>query len=235
MSGSLECRDVNNPAPSLADRQTVMVTGFEPYGGMRANPAHEAMQRLDGERIEGLTIIGCSLPVSLEELSETAADLLAEHRPAAIVSLGLCPGETVIRIERAGLNLADFPIPDNAGQKLRDEPLTRNGPAARWATWPARRIESALLAAGIPARLSVSAGTYLCNACLYTFLEMLEEAGEPVPYGMLHVPLTPAMAAEKLRSGADDAMTLASMEIAMIVEATRIALRETLMLVREAS
>ncbi|CAN5265355.1 pyroglutamyl-peptidase I [soil metagenome] len=210
------------------ERSIVLVTGFEPYGGLRQNPSHDVMERLDGETLEGLTIVGCSLPVSISELNETVGDLLLEHRPAAVLSLGLSPGESAIRIERLGLNLADFPIPDNTGERLRDEPLSGNGPAARWTTWPARKIERALLAAGIPARLSVSAGTYLCNACIYTFMEMLEETGESVPYGFLHVPLAPAMVAHRLLTAEDDLASLPSMDVAMIAEAARIALREML-------
>ncbi len=100
--------------------------------------------------------------------------------------------------------------------------------AARWASLPLRRIEAALLAKGIPARLSETAGTYLCNACLYTFLEKLEATG--VPCGFIHVPLTPDLAAEAIASRRHDGMGRLpppSMSLDLIVSAVRIAITET--------
>ena len=98
----------------------------------------------------------------------------------------------MVRIERVGLNLADFEIPDNHGRKARDEPLSGNGPAAKFATLPVRKIEEAMLAAGIPSRISNSAGSFLCNACLYSFLSAAEEeAGYPL---RLHSRAVPARA-----------------------------------------
>jgi pyroglutamyl-peptidase len=207
---------------------TVLLTGFEPYGGMSTNPAYATMRALDGETIAGHRVIGRPLPVSIARIGPEIDDLLHEHRPQAVISLGLAPGEPVIRLERVGLNLADFELGDNEGLTSRDQPVSRQGSAARWASLPLRRIEQVLLAKGIPVRLSETAGTYLCNACLYAFLEKLD--AQAVPCGFLHLPMTPDLAAEaitKRRHDGMDRLPPPSMSLDLIVAAVRIAIVET--------
>ncbi|MBL8905938.1 MAG: hypothetical protein JNM20_04600 [Rhizobiales bacterium] len=207
---------------------TVLLTGFEPYGGMSGNPAYATMRALDGEIIAGHRIVGRPLPVSIARIGAEIDDLLHEFRPQTVISLGLAPGEPVIRLERVGLNLADFELGDNEGLTSRDQPLSRQGSAARWASLPLRRIEAALLAKGIPVRLSETAGTYLCNACLYGFLERLED--QAVPCGFIHVPMTPDLAAEAIvrrRHDGMDRLPPPSMSLDLIVAAVRIAISET--------
>jgi pyroglutamyl-peptidase len=208
----------------------ILITGFEPYGALPANPALDTMHALDGEDIAGLRVAGRALPVSLDRIGPSLENAIAETSPAAIIALGLCPGEAAIRLERVGLNLADFALADNDGAKSTDRPLAPSGPAARWSTLPLRSIEHALLAAGTPARLSETAGTYLCNACLYLSLDRLERSGRDVPCGFIHLPLTPELAAHVLSSGAQtafDRAAPASMELSRIIAAVRIAVGET--------
>ena len=209
-------------------RPAILLTGFEPYGGMRSNPAYATMQALSGETIGGHVVIGRSLPVSLARIGAVIDELLHETRPQAVISLGLAPGEPVIRLERVGLNLADFDLGDNEGLTSRDIAVSQQGSAARWASLPLRRIEAALLANGIPARLSETAGTYLCNACLYNFLEKLD--GQAVLSGFIHVPMTPDLAAEAIAKRQYDGMDrqrLSSMSLDLIIAAVRIAIAET--------
>jgi pyroglutamyl-peptidase len=207
---------------------TVLLTGFEPYGGMISNPAYATMRALDGETIAGHRIVGRPLPVSIARIGGVIDDLLHENRPQAVISLGLAPGEAVIRLERVGLNLADFELGDNEGATSRDMPVSHQGTAARWANLPLRRIEASLLAKGIPVRLSETAGTYLCNACLYGFLERLESQGAPC--GFVHLPMTPDLAAAaiaKRRHDGMDRLPPPSMSLDLIIEAVRISIAET--------
>jgi pyroglutamyl-peptidase len=208
-----------------------LVTGFAPYGGRGSNPACEAAYALDGRTVGGVRIHGRALPVSSTKLRDCASALLHELDPSVVISIGLWPGEPMIRIERFGHNLADFEIPDNEGTVLVDQPLGANGPNAFKATVPVQRIQSALLAAGIPARLSSSAGTFLCNACLFSFLSAIEASPRPALCGFLHVPYQPAQVAEivattraqqvlELHQRAD----LASMELGTVIRAVEIAL-----------
>jgi pyroglutamyl-peptidase len=126
---------------------------------------------------------------------------LDETDPRMVVSLGLAGGEPLIRLERVGVNLADFPVADNDGALPKDAPLSPRGPDAHASTLPMRDIHAALLRAGIPARLSNTAGTYLCNACLYLTGAALKRLGSASPYGFIHLPYLPEQAADLL-SGA---------------------------------
>ena len=141
----------------MKKKKAALVTGFEPYGGMNLNPSAEIVRRLDGAKIGGVPVVGRLLPVDIARLDAALKAALAGLDPVAVILLGLAPGETCIRLERVALNLADFPIPDNAGAKTRDQPLDRWGNAALWSRLPLRAIETRLLGMGIPARLSESA------------------------------------------------------------------------------
>jgi pyroglutamyl-peptidase len=124
----------------------VLVTGFAPYAGGGRNPAADIAHALDGCTIAEVPVVGRLLPVALDEIIAKAESLLDELQPRVVINVGLWPGESMVRIERVGLNLADFEIPDNHGRKARDESLSGNGPAAKFATLPVRKIEEAMLA-----------------------------------------------------------------------------------------
>jgi pyroglutamyl-peptidase len=212
----------------------VLVTGFEPYGGRGLNPAYETMQALNGRIIEGVPVVGRGLPVSFSGLKSAIANLLDEFDPVAVVNLGLWPGETMVRIERVSVNIADFEIADNEPLIITDGEVTRNGQTARVATLPLRAIERALLEAGIPARLSATAGTFLCNSCLYAFLEAVERRPHQTLCGFLHLPYMPQQVAALLtRLRIEKQLELhqradfASMELSRMVSGVEIAVRET--------
>jgi pyroglutamyl-peptidase len=217
----------------MTELRPILVTGFEPYGGLSSNPSFRAMERLAGTAIAGRSVIGRGLPVALARIGPAIAAMLDEITPAAVVSLGLSPGEAVIRIERVAVNLADFSHPDNDGRTHRDRPIAENGAAALFSTLPVRAIETACNAAGIPARISLSAGSYLCNACLYRFLSLAAVRPRSPLCGFLHVPHTPEEVARRLadevrgRRAPADSAELSSMELARIVRAAEIAITET--------
>jgi pyroglutamyl-peptidase len=204
----------------------ILVTGFDPYGGHSRNPSFEAMQALDGRSINGVAIVGRGLPVSMAKLRPALAALLDASEFAAIIGLGLQPGAPAIHLERSAINLADFDIADNDGLRVRDAAVRTGGPAARLSTLPLRAIERALLGAGIPAQLSASAGTYLCNSCLYCCLEAVEARPRPALCGFLHLPCTPEQVAEAAFKQERRAV-VASMELSRIVAGVEIAVRET--------
>jgi pyroglutamyl-peptidase len=212
----------------------ILVTGFEPYGGRQLNPAQEIMRRVDGRTIGGRLVAGRPLPVAFEPLKRRITELLDELQPSAIIGLGLWPGEAVIRLERVGLNLADFETTDNEGKLFREEAISSNGASARFATLPLRRIEQALLAAGIPARVTTTAGTFLCNACLYSLLEAAEHRSPSPPCGFIHVPYLPEQVAERLaevrargQTGIDQRSDLPSMDLSKGLRAVEIAIEQT--------
>ena len=185
---------------------SVLLTGFEPFDGGTINPSAEIVRALDGREIGGLRVTGRVYPVSMQRISGAIATALDETKPLMIVSLGLAGGEPVIRLERVGVNLADFPVADNDGALPKDAKLAPTGPDAFASTLPMRAIHAGLLQAGIPARLSNTAGTYLCNACLYLTGALLKEHGSKAAYGFIHLPYLPEQAAAQLanpKSGRD--------------------------------
>jgi pyroglutamyl-peptidase len=139
------------------------------------------------------------LPVDFARYRGALEALLAEVAPSLYVGFGLASGEDMIRIERFGVNLADFDIADNAGARHRGLAIEPEGPAARASSLPCAEIRAALLEAGIPARLSNSAGSYLCNATLYSGLGLC--AAGTIPCGFIHLPYASAQVAELLRPG----------------------------------
>ena len=213
----------------------VLLTGFEPYGGRSLNPAFETMRALDGRAIAGADVVGRPLPVSLKRLGEVMAQHLAEVKPHAVIALGLWPGEPMIRLERIGINVADFEIADNEGSRPGDSMVAADGSPAQVTTLPLRAIETALLAEGIPVRISSTAGTFLCNACLYTLLALLEAQGRrQVPAGFIHVPYAPAQVAQMLGDLRAESVLelhqradLASMDLMTTVRAIEIAIAVT--------
>ena len=214
---------------------TILLTGFEPYGGRGINPAHETMKALDGCVIEGLTVRGRGLPVSLKEIKARLPALIDELQPAIIVSLGLWPGEATIRLERMGVNVVDYEIPDNDASLIRDDAVSANGPTARLSTLPLRAIETALLKEGIPARISPSAGTFLCNACLFTMLDYLAAHDPALPAGFIHIPYVPEQVAAMIADMRQEARLefhqradMASMEQSRITRAVELAIATTI-------
>lgn len=214
-------------------QKVALVTGFEPYAGRGFNPSGEVASRLDGTEIGSVPVVGRTFPVSFRTLRQNIEQVCAEVGPAAVVSLGLWPGEPTIRLERVAVNVADFEIPDNESQFLVDQPLAAGQAAARFSTLPLRDIERALLEAGIPARISNTAGTFLCNATMYSCLASLEASGRAVPCGFIHVPYLPhqvaALIADNRRARTlelHQRADVASMSLEIMIEAVRIALRE---------
>jgi pyroglutamyl-peptidase len=215
--------------------RVALLTGFEPYGGRGANPAFEVVRRLDGSEIAGVPVAGRTLPVSYRELRSRIDRLLEEHKPSVVLALGLWPGTPMIRLERIAINVADFEIPDNDGAVVTDEAVEANGANALKSTLPLRRIEAALLQAGIPAHVSNTAGTFLCNATMFELLHGLEARGRAVPCGFMHLPYLPAQVAEMLartkaerRLEREQRADLASMDLEVMLRAVRTAVEAAL-------
>lgn len=210
---------------------TIVLTSFEPYGGRSINPAAEVAKTLDGSSVDGFAVIGAILPVSHLNLRARLQELLVELRPAIVISLGLAPGEKMIRLERFGLNLLYFEIADNDGARLIDAPVEADGTTGVRATLPLRAIERALLDSGIPARLSSSAGTFLCNATLYNLVAVLEGRFPAALGGFIHLPYLPEQVAQLLADGKrnrrlelDQRSDTASMDLATQTRAVQIAI-----------
>ncbi|MFB6299741.1 MAG: pyroglutamyl-peptidase I [Halobacteriales archaeon] len=177
---------------------TVLVTGYEPFGEYDHNPSGEIATRLNGRTIAGAEVTGVELPVEFERTTDVLLDQIESTDPVAVVAMGLAGGRHALCVERVGINVDDcVSTPDNADHEPHNERIDPTGPAAYFTTLPATDIIDTLLADGIPARLSNTAGTHLCNHLLYTVRHHIAQAGRSIPAGFIHVPLSMGQAADR--------------------------------------
>ena len=172
--------------------RTILLTGYNPYANAPDyNPTGVLARELDGRAVGGARIVGAQIPVAVEDAGPRLRRLLERTRPDAALAMGVAPGRPVLSVERVALNVLDFSVPDNRGRRYRDRPIRPGGPAAYLSTLPIRPILSALRREKVPAELSNSAGTYLCNFAMYTLLDGFATRGNPGPAGFIHVPQVP--------------------------------------------
>lgn len=208
---------------------TLLCTGFEPFGEHEANPSATVARRLDGDEVAGHRVVGAVLPVEFDAVDDRLRSLVAEHEPAVILATGLAGGRTCASVERVGVNVDDaVTTPDNADADPADERIDGDGPAAQFASIPVVETVEALLDAGIPARVSNSAGTHLCNHVLYATRTWLEATGRDVPMGFVHLPYTPGQAIDEAEAPARGGGVPASMPVDRQVEAVRVAFETAL-------
>ena len=186
----------NDPGPAPPSHDVILVTGFECFGGEKINPSWEICQRLPRE-IAGARIETCLVPCEFRRAIEVAAEAIERHRPAFVISLGQAGGRSRIGLERVAINVDDARIPDNAGAQPVDEPIAANGPPAYFATIPVKAMARAVRAAGVPAEVSNSAGTYVCNHVMYGVLHFLAASGNRARAGFIHVPFAEAQVLDK--------------------------------------
>jgi pyroglutamyl-peptidase len=172
----------------------LLLTGFEPFGGEKVNPSWEIARSLDGVVVDDAKIVAARLPVVWGRAVDVLVELINQERPDIIVSLGQS-GREDLCVERVGINVSDASAGDNAGEQLTDAPIDAGGPVAYWSTLPIKAMVAAIRAAGVPARVSNSAGTYLCNHVMYGALHHLANAGVNMPCGFIHVPALPEQVA----------------------------------------
>lgn len=173
-------------------KTNIVVTGFEPFGGATVNASWEAVRRLSGVK-------KALLPVSFDRAAQ-AVRALAGAAPDAVICVGEAGGRSAISVERAAINLMDARLPDNDGAQPCDVPVRQDGPAAYFATLPTRCVVERVRAAGLPAELSYTAGTYVCNATFYALMDALQGLECPCLGGFIHVP-SQGMAAEDIARG----------------------------------
>lgn len=178
----------------------VLLTGFEPFGPHPVNPSELLARSLEGRVIAGRTVAVRILPVETRTLRDRLETTLHEVQPEFVIGTGFGPGRMALGLERVGLNVLDFPIPDAVGTMRKNDPVARGGPDARLATLPLTEIVDAWTTLGVPGYVSNSAGTYLCNQWLYEALALTTNATPPIPVGFIHLPSLPAQA---MATGAD--------------------------------
>ncbi len=200
--------------------RTILVTGFQPFGGERMNPAWEAVKRLP-DAIADATVVKAEIPVVFGKAPEAVEAAIKEAQPDIVLCIGQAGGRAKITPEFVAINYADARIPDNDGNQPIAERIEPEGPAAYFATLPVKAMVQAMNEAGIPAEVSYTAGTYVCNDVMYELLHMLACRYPGVRGDFLHVPYATEQAAH-LPSGTP------SMEIETMVKGITVALEAAL-------
>lgn len=192
----------------------ILLTGFAPFGGDASNPSEDVVRAVGTAWAPAHELHAEVLPVSFAEAATRMRALVAEHSPDVVLATGLAGGRTAIGVERVAINLMDARIPDNDGDQPIDVPSVPGAPAAGFATVPVKRIVRALVSMGVPAEVSHSAGTYVCN---HVFFTALQSAPSPARVGFLHLPWP-----------RDDDRPHAGPTLSRLIDAVALALREIL-------
>ena len=165
----------------------ILITGFDSFGGETVNPAYEAVKLLP-DTIAGAEIIKLEVPTRFHRAGAVLEDAMQRHKPDAVICVGQAGGRAAITPEKVAINLMDGRIPDNAGYQPVDVPIREDGETAYFASLPVKAMMQRMRDAGIPAAVSYTAGTYVCNYLLYTLLYLIDKKYPNVRGGFIHVP-----------------------------------------------
>lgn len=174
----------------------LLVTGFEPFAGDGINPSAELVAALAAQPPSGVALATAILPVAFARLDAALDSAIAAAAPDFVLALGLAGGRAEISVERVAINLDDARIPDNAGAQPLDRPVVAGGPAAYFATLPVKAMAAAIRAAGAPAQVSHTAGTFACNHVFYRAAHLAATRHPGMRAGFIHLPYLPQQAAE---------------------------------------
>ncbi|MBQ2947812.1 MAG: pyroglutamyl-peptidase I [Clostridia bacterium] len=174
----------------------LLLTAFDPFGGEKMNPALEAV-RLVPDRVGEWEIVKLTVPTVFGLSIRTAAEVIEKERPDAVLCIGQAGGRSALTPERVAINLSDARIADNAGLQPVDEPIAQDGPAAYFSTLPVKAMAAAIREAGLPAAVSYTAGTFVCNHLMYGVLHLLARDYPGVRGGFMHVPFAPCQVTER--------------------------------------
>ena len=165
----------------------ILLTGFEPFGGESINPAKEAVKLVKDE-IKGAQIVKCYVPVVFGKAIDTVYEAMKKENPDAVLLIGQAGGRYEMTPERIAINCDDARIPDNEGNSPVDKPVVEGGPAAYFSTLPVKKMVENMKANNIPAAISNSAGTYVCNHLMYGVRHYIETEFPNTIGGFMHVP-----------------------------------------------
>ncbi len=170
------------------ERKKLLITGFNPFGGGNVNPSWEAVTLLP-EQVGEYKVYKLPIPTVFGIAAQMILAEAEKLQPDAIISVGLAGGRDAVTPERIAVNIRDARIPDNRGFQPGGDRVVPEGPAAYFSTLPVEKMALAIRQVGIPAAVSNTAGTFVCNDVLYTLLHHFN--GTPVRVGFIHVPYLP--------------------------------------------
>lgn len=177
--------------------RNILLTGFEPFDGQAINPSEEIAREINEAKIARHRIVGALLPCVFGSAIKELKHQIKLHDPDIVICLGQAGGRAEITPERVAINIDDARIPDNAGQQPIDKPIVKDGPAAYFSTLPIKAIVQELRKHNIPAAVSQTAGTFVCNHVFYGLMHELSTHRAGVRGGFIHVPFVPEQATDK--------------------------------------
>lgn len=196
----------------------ILITGFDAFGGEQINPASLILDKL-GDEIVGHRLEKLLLPTKFVGSADILEKKIIKTRPDIIISLGQAGGRTDITVERVAINIADASIADNDGKMPIDEKIRWDGENAYFSTLPIKAIVENLRKEEIPASVSNSAGTYVCNFIMYNDLYLADKY-KNISAGFIHVPYLPAQVLDKRGMG--------SMSLENMVKAVEIIIKTSI-------
>lgn len=168
----------------------ILVTGFDPFGSDKINPAIEAVKRLP-DTIKGAKIIKLEIPTVFNKSAQVVHQAIVKEQPDYVLSVGQAGGRSALTPERVAININDGRIPDNDGYQPLDEPIQPDGDTAYFTQLPIKAMAKAIRAAGLPAIVSNTAGTYVCNHIFYQVQYMRAKEFPKLKAGFIHIPFLP--------------------------------------------
>lgn len=165
----------------------ILITGFEPFGGESVNPAYEAVKLLP-DMAGDIQIVKMEIPTVFGEAGKVVETGILQHQPDAVICVGQAGRRADIGVERVAINLVEASIPDNAGNQPMDVKVQEDGDTAYFATIPVKAMVKNIKDHGIPASISYTAGTYVCNSVMYDVLYLIDRKYPSIRGGFIHVP-----------------------------------------------
>ena len=165
----------------------ILVTGFDPFGGEKVNPALEAVKLLPKE-IHGAEVYWAEIPTVFYKSAEVLEAEIVRYQPDVVLCIGQAGGRASLTPERVAINQDDARIPDNHGNQPIDEPIRMDGEAAYFSTLPIKAMVQAIKEEGLPATVSNTAGTFVCNHLMYQALYLVDKKFPHMRAGFMHIP-----------------------------------------------
>lgn len=194
----------------------LLLTGFDPFGGESINPAWEAVKRVS-DQVGDVEVVKLMVPTVFYKSIDTVAAAIEKEKPDAVLCIGQAGGRFDLNPERVAINVNDARIPDNEGNQPLDGPVFADGETAYFATLPIKAMAEEIRKAGVPASVSNTAGTYVCNHLMYGVLYTLANKYPDVRGGFMHVPfitsqvinrkpIAPSLSLEQIVTGIEAAV-----------------------------
>ena len=184
----------------------VLVTGFGPFGGEKVNPALEAVKVLQDKQFAGIELVTAEVPTVYHRSIAVLEQLLDTVRPDVVICVGQAGGRPDVTVERVAINVDDARMPDNDGNRPIDAPIVADGPVAYWSSLPIKAIVQNIRQAGVPASVSQTAGTFVCNHLFYGLMHLIADKHPGVRGGFIHIPYLPE---QTVRRAGQPSMSLA--------------------------